>query len=373
MCLEGRSPALLVALASILVSACGGGRPFPVARPRIDSPPASSSNPPSPSAVPTPSSVAQPAGVRVRGTIATPDRRQLINGSVIMIPAPDEGPIATVDAMILPDGSFAFSDVSPGTYQIRAMAQTEPGGQPLFALFRVAVRTADMEHVELVLVPGASVSGRINVEAEPGAKPPALAGVRVRAPFADGSSFGEALTGDVLRDGSFAIRGVMAGPHLFVIEGLPHPWVVKEVMHRGQDITDTGIQADSLRRFDDVRITITNVAGEVSGTVRDKDGRAVAGALVMFVPVPPQFWAPIGRRFSRPRTDAAGHYLVRGLPQGDYRAAASLELDDRDAYRPDIVRAVGEAGVAVSLDALATRVLDLPLARIAPLHRVSAR
>jgi len=373
MCLEGRSPALLVALASIVVSACGGGRQAPVARPRIDSPPASSSTLPSPVAIPSPAPAPQSAGVRVRGTIGTPDRRQLINGAVIMIPAPDDEPAAAVDALILPDGSFVFSNVSPGTYQIRAMAQTEPGGPPLFALFRVAVRTTDMEHVELNLAPGASVSGRIDVEAEPGAKPPPFSGMRVRAPFADGSSFGEALTGDVLRDGSFAIHGVMAGPHLFVVAGLPHPWVIKSVMHRGQEITDTGIQADSLRRFDDVRITITNVASEVSGTVRDKDGRAVAGALVMFVPMPRQFWAPSGRRYGRPRTDAEGHYRVRGLPQGDYRVAASLELDDRDAYRPDVTRAVGNAGVAVSLEPLATRVLDLPLTPIAALHRVSAR
>lgn len=290
-----------------------------------------------------------------------------------MIPAQDEGPVAAVDAMIRPDGSFVFSNVPPGTYQIRAMAQTDRGGPPLFALLRIAVRAADMEQVHLTLAPGASVSGKVDVEAEPGAKPPGFSGVRVRAPFTDGSSFGEALTGDVLRDGSFAIRGVMTGPHLFIVEGLPHPWVLKGVMHRGQDITDTGIQADSLRRFDDVRVIITNVASDVSGTVRDRDGRPVAGALVMFVPVPQQFWAPIGRRFGRPRTDAAGQYRVRALPPGNYRVAASLALDDRDAYRPDITRAVGEAGVAMSLEALGTRVLDLPLTRIAPVRRTSAR
>ena len=373
MCLEGRPPALLVALALIVVSACGGGRSAPVARPRIDSPPAISANQPSPLAASSTEKATRPAGVRVRGTIATPDRRPLINGAVMMTPAQDEGPIADVDATILPDGSFVFSRVSPGTYQIRAMAQTEPTGAPLFALLRIAVRATDMDGVNLTLAPGASVSGTVGVEAEAGTKPPAFAGVRVRAPFADGSSFGEVLTGDVLPNGSFAIRGVMIGLHLFIVEGLPHPWVVKEVMHRGQDITDTGIQADSLRRFDDVRITITTVASEVSGTVRDKDGRAVAGALVMFVPTPQQFWAPIGRRFGRSRTDPSGQYRVRGLPPGDYSAAASLELEERETYRPDIGRAVGTAGVGVSLDALSTRVLDVPLTRMAPLHRASAR
>ena len=374
MCLEGRPPALLVALASIVMSACGGGRPAPVVRPRIDSPATiSSPNQASSASAASPEVARQTAGARVRGTIATPDRRPLVNGAVIMTPTQDEGPVAALDAMILPDGSFVFSNVPPGIYQIRAMAQTERGGTPLFARFQIAVRATDMDQVNLTLEPGASASGTVNVEAEPGAQPPPFSTLRVRAPFADGSSFGEALTGDVLRDGSFAIRGVMAGTHLFIIEGLPHPWVLKGVMHRGQDITDSGIEADRLRRFDGVRITITNAASEVSGTVRDKDGRGVAGALVVFVPVPQQFWAPVSRRFGRLRTDASGHYSVRGLPPGDYRAAASLELDDRDAYRPDITRAVGEAGVGVSLEALATRVLDLSLTRIPPLRRASAR
>ena len=146
-------------------------------------------------------------------------------------------------------------------------------------------------------------------------------------------------------------------------------------IHGSMDVDATLALAFLARHSADtgVRITITNVASEVSGTVRDKDGRGVAGALVVFVPVPQQFWAPVSRRFGRLRTDASGHYSVRGLPPGDYRAAASLELDDRDAYRPDITRAVGEAGVGVSLETLATRVLDLSLTRIPPLRRASAR
>jgi hypothetical protein len=341
---------------------------------RADRPAAiSSPNQAAPLPAAAPDVAQQPGGVHVRGTIATPDRRPLINGALIMTRAQTEGPVPTVDAAIFPDGSFVFSGVLPGIYQIRALAQTEAGGTPLFALYRIAVTGTDMDNVHLTLTPGASVSGKVSVDTGGGAKPPPFLNMRVRAPLADGSSFGEALTGDVLRDGSFTIRGVMTGTHLVIVEGLPSPWVLGSVMDRDHDVTDTGIQADSGRRFDDVRVTITSVASDVSGTVHDGDGRGVAGALVMLVPVPQQSWAVVGRRFARRRTDAAGHYSVRGLPSGEYRAAASLGLDDRDGYRPDILRAVGEAGLRVRLDDLAARVVDLPLTRMAPPGRTPAR
>ena len=64
----------------------------------------------------------------------------------------------------------------------------------------------------------------------------------MRAPFSDGSSFGDAPTGEILANGSFIIRGLMSGSHIITVEGLPYPWVLKSVTYRGQDITDTGLE-----------------------------------------------------------------------------------------------------------------------------------
>ena len=371
MCLERRVPALLAALASVILSACGGERRAPVTEPRVAAFNASSS----PSQVPSASSVEsdasrQTAGARVSVTLVTADRRKLINGAVIMTPEADQGPAAGEmgDVTILPDGSFTFSHVPPGSYQIRGRA--EAGSQSLFALHRIVVTDHDVT-VRLTLLPGASVSGRVSADAVRIARPATFAGLRIQAPFADGSNFGDRPSGDTLGDGSFSIQGVIPGTHIITVEGLPDPWVLKSVTYRGQDISDTGLEADSGQQLADLRVAITDVASEVTGTVRDADGHGVGAAMVLIIPSASQFWTRVSRRFGRTSTDADGRYRYRGLPPGEYHVVAS-RLDERDVYRRDLLHQLSNAGVTLSLDALATRAIDLRLTPVPTVRPPSA-
>lgn len=304
---------------------------------------------------------------RVSGIIGTEDRRPLMSGAVIMTPVHGQGliPVPTQDVMILPDGSFAFRNVPPGRYQIRARGEVDGRGAALFATFKVAVEGRDIGNVNMVLRPGASAAGRVVVESARAAKPPGFAGWRVRAPFADGSSFGDALTGEVLADGSFVVGGLMSGSHILTVEGAPYPWVLKSVLYRGQDITDLGFDVDNRQRVEDLRVTITDVATDLSGVVRDGSGRVVADATVLIIPLSQQFWTRTSRRLGLLRTDAGGRYRVRGLPAGEYRAVASLEMDESEAYRPGLLKDFSDAGVSLSLKNLEARVLDLPLTSMA--------
>jgi protocatechuate 3,4-dioxygenase beta subunit len=300
---------------------------------------------------------------RVSGTMTTEGRHQLISAAVIMAPVQGEGiaAAATHDVSIKPDGSFAFRNVAPGRYQIRARGATEPGGAFLGATFNIEVARRDITNISLVLVPGASVAGTVGVDAVRAPKPASLAGLRIRAPFVDGSSFGDGLTGDVVANGSYVVRGLVSGRHRIVIDGLKHPWVLKSVTYRGQDITDTGLEVDSGQRFDEVRVTITDVASEISGVVRDSSGRAVPDATVLIIPVSPEFRTRTGRRLAVLRTDAAGAYRVRGLPAGEYRAIASVELDETQAYARGVLVDFGDTGTPLSLLDREARILDLPL------------
>jgi protocatechuate 3,4-dioxygenase beta subunit len=310
---------------------------------------------------------------RVRGIIATEDRRQLLSGAVVMAPVRGEGlsAVASDDVRIEPDGRFAFRNVAPGRYQIFARAQTEPQGVALFATYRLLIDGRDLENVELSLRPGAIVRGAVAFEARQARAPRGFAGLRVRTPFPDGSLFGDAHTGDVATDGRFSIRGVMAGRHYVRVEGLQHPWVLKEVRWRGEDVTDRAIDVDAKGVIDDVRITLTDIANDVSGTVRDGRGRPVHEALVLIVAVAPQLWARASRRLAVVRTDSDGRYQVRGLPAGEYRVLASIELDESHAYRGEVLRALSEQGQPLTLGAPQAHVVDLELTSLATLKRTS--
>jgi hypothetical protein len=112
----------------------------------------------------------------------------------------------------------------------------------------------------------------------------------------------------------------------------------------------------------DMRVTLTNVATEVRGTARTPDGSPALGAIVIVLPASSQFWSRTSPRLRITRTDADGRFLVRGLPAGEYRAFASLDLDEAEAYGADVLRRAAAAGVPLSLGERETRTLDLALA-----------
>lgn len=300
------------------------------------------------------------------GVLATPDESLLMSGFVIMSPVRGEA-LASVpsdDVEILPDGSFTFRNVAPGEYQIRARAQTDTFKVALFATYRISVDGRDIGNIHMPLRPGATMSGTVTYLAQQTPRPLAFTGIRVRAPFWDGSSFGDSLTGDVAPDGSFDIRGVMSGTHYVTVEGLAHPWVIRNISWRGRDITDLPLDVESRQTVDGLRVTLTDLASEVTGTVRDAKGRAVTDALVMALPVSAQFWTRSSRRFGVTRTDDTGRYRLRGLPAGDYRLVASVDLDESELNRREILAQYSAEGLPLGLGDRDTRTLDLALATV---------
>jgi hypothetical protein len=119
-------------------------------------------------------------------------------------------------------------------------------------------------------------------------------------------------------------------------------------------------------------VTITDAATDISGTVRDTDGRPAPGAVVLIIPGAPQLRTAASRRFGRTSSDMDGRYHYRGLPPGEYRIVASM-IDPADMDRPELLQQLSDAGVPLSLDALATPVMDLRLTPAIIRRPVSAR
>jgi hypothetical protein len=269
---------------------------------------------------------------RVSGRMTTYNGKPLLSGAVIMSPLAEHGVpmVPPEDISIQSDGRFAFNDVVPGRYQIRARGLADPGGAALFAVFPVDVMGTDVEGIRMTLGPGASVGGHVIVDAKHGTRRPVWSTLRVRAPFTDGNTFGDALTGTVQSDGAFVIRGVMTGAHQFVLEGLRPPWVLKSVSLRGSDLTDVEVSVVEREPMHDLRITITDVATEVSGVVQNVRNLPVPNVGVLLYAKAPIFWLPASRRIRVTYTDRDGKFSVPGLPAGEYLAVASSTIDETD-------------------------------------------
>jgi len=294
---------------------------------------------------------------RVAGQLATYDMRPLLNGAIILSPFGGEGVpmVAPEQPKIFPDGRFSFDGVAPGHYQIRARGQTDPAAPALFAVYSIEVFGGDVEGIRMTLRPGAMLEGTLTVESVRGTRAPDLSGLRVRAPFIDGNAFGDSLTGTVHAGGTYAIRGIMKGAHQIVVDGLTPPWVVKSVHYRGKDITDLQLPVEEREQFADVRIVITDAAGEVSGVVRNPRDLPAANTGVIVCAKAPVFWMRTNRRLRVTVTDQNGRWSVAGLPPGEYFAVASPLIDESDLGRRDRLAALASVGTPFTLDSADAR------------------
>lgn len=269
-------------------------------------------------------------------------------------------PTATNDVEILPDGRFTFRNVLPGRYQLRACAETG-GGQPipLFAVVTIDVDGRDIRNLTIVMEPGAAIAGTVAVDA--GGATVSLAGARVRAPLADDSGVDDAPVAEINPDGTFEIRGLMAGVRYLAVDGLPEPWVLTSVIYRDRDVIDLPLTVGPGDRLRDLRLTLTDRVTRVNGTVRDERGSPVADALVIALPPSSAHWTRASRRFRVARADAAGRYEIRGLPPGEYFAVASIHLDERDVYRREAIESLIAAVVPLAVAEDTVRTLDLAI------------
>jgi hypothetical protein len=310
---------------------------------------------------------------RVSGQLVAFDSRPLLNGAIVLSAIDAEGvPMpAPQNPSLLPDGRFSFAGVAPGRYRIRARGQTDPAGASLFGVHTVEANGEHIDGITVTLRPGATLEGSLKVESTRGATRPVLTSLRVRAPFVDGTSFGDSLTGTVQPDGSFTLRGIMKGTHQIVVDGLQPPWVVKSILYQGTNIIDLPIETTEKQSFRDVRITIADVSAGISGVVKSPGDVPVANAGVLVFARVPLFWMRTNRRMRIAYTDQDGRFTIGGLPAGDYLAVASASVDESDLGRRERLAAWEPLATAVRLESDQARA-DVRLQLVAPPARPPA-
>lgn len=306
-------------------------------------------------------------GFDVSGRLLPPEGLQIAGGTIALVPAGAAAGSAPADAVLAPDGSFSFGHVPAGTYEIRARAALDPGGQTHFATFRLRVEAGRIQGIVMPLLPAAAVSGTVVFDA-PG---PGPAVVRVIAPAAD--AVDEVPPGAAVSPaGGFSVAGLPAGRRLIRLDGLPAAWVLARVESAGRDVTDTGLDISPGQRIGGVRITAAPAATEVSGRIAQSSG-TVTGVLVLVIPLSEQFWHPWSRRLAVVEPDAAGRFTIRGLPEGEYRAVAVSGLEPDEAYAPEMLRRLGDAGLPLTLAGAGPHVIEVPLMPAAREERASPR
>ena len=211
-------------------------------------------------------------------------------------------------------GRFSFARLPAGVYGFYAIYSS--GSRPFQSTtVKVELDSADQAGVELALHPGEDLSGTLQVTGLPAEKRT----VRLE-PVERYGYFSGPLSGAVDSDGAFQIANVMAGEYRVVVEPLPGNGYVKTVQVDGVAAPGGIVDLSRGARGSRVKVLAAAGAGQLSGRVRDKDGRPIVNSSTMvFLMTDPKLISEDEMtRVSSPD----GSYSRNGIRPGKYRLFA---------------------------------------------------
>jgi hypothetical protein len=244
-------------------------------------------------------------------------------GTIVMSPSRRSGSVAPtpVGARTRPDGWFEFPNVAPGEYVVQASTpRRDSSSEGEFASTFVTVNGIDVTGLVLRTSAGSAIKGRVVLERD--TEPWLWSELTVSAlPLdLDLSPLPPASAG-VRDDWTFDLSGI-SGPRVIRLAAATPGWMLKAVMLNGIDVTDTpwrfGTKEQSIG---DLELILTDRVTEISGTIGDARGRAVANTPVIVFSTDRERWGPASRFVATTRSGRSGAFAVHRLPPGEYYVA----------------------------------------------------
>jgi uncharacterized protein (DUF2141 family) len=305
--------------------------------------------------------------VRISGTVVSPSG-EVGGGMVQLVSAGDsgEGALTTLGGGIQSDGSFTIVNVAPGSYLLNARSggrggrggrgvtidapAVEIGSLPL------VVADGDVTGVTISLTRGASLAGTVVTE---GTAQITLSNLRVTARQirdTPGQSFNAS---GVSATGGFQLS-TLTGTVALRVENVPAQWMVKSIVVGSADVTDGAFELRGTEQITNARIVLTDRVSELNGTVTVRNQEAKDSSVVVFAD-DAALWTFPTRFVRMARTDAQGHFTLRGLPGGTYLVAAVDYLEEGEWQDPEFLERLREPGTRVSVRDGETKTVGLQL------------
>ena len=225
-------------------------------------------------------------------------------------------------------GDFEFPGVRPGSYFL--IARLSNKGNLYQARQPVTVTDSDVDGVQLVLTPGATVKGIVQTEGSVD-----FSKVRFVLTPRDGvMMFSAPNSSAVGQDGTLEFDSIPDGNYLVRVFGLPQNAYVKSAKMGDEDVLDSGFTiANGAPPGSTLRIVVSANGGTIGGTVM-LDGKPFNAALVTLLPDDPaklsdDLW------FKSATTDQYGSFTISGIRPGDYRLFAWEKIQQGKEREPD--------------------------------------
>lgn len=267
-------------------------------------------------------------------------------------------------------GAFEFRGVPPGSYVVVAQQPSTPKEpKTMWGWTSVDVKETDVEHVDVVVSPGADVTGHIRVEGKTAEDFSKEIGSMVGVLEPQEAQSLASLTPDidnasVKPDGTFIFREVPEGSYRINFFPVPAGFYL-----RSSDASDTfevGITVSRGHSPLTLELVLNPGAGRVDGTV-ESDEQSVPSAVVALVPDGKQRAQP--NYYRQAFSDHLGRFVLRNIVPGNYTLFAWEQVDRDGFFDPEFLAQYEDRGKAVHVeegDHITVKLDEIPAADTVP-------
>ena len=307
--------------------------------------------------------VADATTVRIEGHVIAPASSRPLQPRDLELDPVD--PIGTASgggiAQILGD-QFTLRGVFPGDYRLQARLAVPSPADSLSASRLLSVGTADIVGADLLLRPSAVLTGRLVVEVNSTRVDISNMRVRLRSMDPTIPPSAEPADGKVSSDGTFVVAVVASGSYRVEVPlagptSIPAAWL-KSIVVDAHDMSDAAIDFGDGQTVSAL-ITVTDQLGTIRGTLTGADGRPATEYTIIAFPRSRDLWGTLGRRIRTSRPANTGAFVIRGLPDGEYRLAAVVDPEINAWLMPTFLDALTQASVPAVVVNGSTTVKDL--------------
>jgi len=244
---------------------------------------------------------------------------------------------------VRPDGTFEFSSVAPGSYNLVAL--TNAGALRHVAILPVDVSHSNVEGLSITVTPGVTVSGHIRVDGDTTENIPTFS---VRLNTIGPAVFGSPQPAKADEQDNFRIDEV--NPDRFDVNVMPLTGTlyVKSIRAGNVDVLNTGLDLTGGGGANlDVVIGVN--APTITGTVQNPATQqpAVATTVVLIPQEPERHNVSVYYRIAN--TDQNGSFTMPRVNPGEYKLYAWEDMETNSWYDPDVMKPMESKGTPVSV------------------------
>jgi hypothetical protein len=312
---------------------------------------------------------------RIDGTVVNSTGQPTDNVQITLTDAAASVPGAiTMGVRADADGRFHLANVPPGSYRLIARAAvSQPGSSspapgpfggrgvrplgPMSTAVRlwgsvdVPVDGRNLTNVLVTLQQGLTVSGRIAFQGS--AQPPTdLTRIRVNLAPADPGVMGgqpQNAAGVVDASGKFTITSVIPGLYRLTAGGAGNGWFVDSAIIDGQDTLDLPFEVKPGSAPTGGVITFTDKQAQLTGTITNQRGQPAPEQTLILYPADERYWVPQSRRIRSTRPSTDGQFSFTGIPAGDYKIVALVDVEPGAWFDPSFLQQVDAASTRITI------------------------